>query len=161
MPFFTADKNICLDINLVLHSSLPLLACHPSSFFLPPHPPSLSLSLRPCCFSLCFFLLAITSHTRIYTSHAPRLFLQALPKAALACLIGITGSAHSQRPYWHPIAHHGRIIHQPSRSIAGSCVHHIHHPTEGATKTHTGSKLTSGAFQIEVMRWGWGGVSEG
>lgn len=30
--FFTADKNICLDINLVLCGSLPLLAHHPSSF---------------------------------------------------------------------------------------------------------------------------------
>ena len=31
-PFFTADKNICRDINLKLRSSLPLLPHHPSSF---------------------------------------------------------------------------------------------------------------------------------
>lgn len=31
-PFFTADKNICWDINLKVQSSLPLLPCHPSSF---------------------------------------------------------------------------------------------------------------------------------
>lgn len=31
-PFFTADKNICWDINLELRSSLPLLPHHPSSF---------------------------------------------------------------------------------------------------------------------------------
>lgn len=31
-PFFTADKNICWDINLKLRSSLPLLPHHPSSF---------------------------------------------------------------------------------------------------------------------------------
>lgn len=31
-PFFTADKNICRDINLELRSSLPPLPHHPSSF---------------------------------------------------------------------------------------------------------------------------------
>lgn len=44
-PFFTADKNICWDINLELRSSLPLLPHHPSSFRTNHHlgtpPPSL------------------------------------------------------------------------------------------------------------------------
>lgn len=42
-PFFTADKNICWDINLELQSSLPLLPHHPSSFHTNTwalHPPS-------------------------------------------------------------------------------------------------------------------------
>lgn len=49
-PFFTADKNICWDINLELQSSLPLLPCHPSSFRANHHlgtPPHLRTALHP------------------------------------------------------------------------------------------------------------------
>lgn len=49
-PFFTADKNICWDINLKLRSSLPLLPRHPSSFRTNNHlgtPPLLPLPPPP------------------------------------------------------------------------------------------------------------------
>lgn len=45
VPFFTADKNICLDINLELRSSLPLLPRHPSSF--PPRHHTTSYTSSP------------------------------------------------------------------------------------------------------------------
>lgn len=87
-PFFTADKNICWDINLELWSSLLLLPHHPSSFrtnhhLSTPNPPPLSF----------------TTHAHIHTLY-PMFSLMATHTGTLTATLCNYRNIHAQTHNW-------------------------------------------------------------